>query len=500
MINPTDDSLAKIKEAQRHPIADELLAKAFTQSSSATTGLTYYDLQPGALALYPVVTPLRNKIARVGAGRGIQANWKAVTGINVNALAVGVSEGNRGGVVATSTADYMAAYRGLGLEDYVTFEADYAADGFTDLKALAAQGLLRALMIGEEKVILGGATSVALGTTPTPTLAAQTTGGALAPATTFSVICAALSLDGYLTGSVAAGVRGQVSRTNADGSVDTYGGGTAKLSANQTVTTASDGASTNAIAAQVTPVVGAVAYAWFWGATGSETLGAITTINSVVIAAAAAGSQTAASLGTLDNSTNALVFDGLLAQIAKSGSNAYIAQQATGTAGTGTPLTADGAGGIVEIDAALQSFWNNYRLSPTTIWVSSQEQQNITKKVLSGTMTGAQRFVINVEQGNVQGGELVTSYLNKFAMDGAKSIAVKPHPNMPPGTLMFDTDVLPYPLSGVANVLQIRTRRDYYQIAWPIKARRYEYGVYFDGVLQNYFPPSFGVITNIGNG
>src|SRR5262249_29518495 len=136
MINPTADSLAKIREAQQRPITDEVLGKAFTQSGSATTGLTYYDLQDGALALYPVVTPLRNKIPRVGAGRGIQANWKAITGININALAVGVSEGNRGGVTTSSTADYMAAYRGLGLEDYVTFEADYAADGFTDLKAL----------------------------------------------------------------------------------------------------------------------------------------------------------------------------------------------------------------------------------------------------------------------------------------------------------------------------------------------------------------------------
>jgi hypothetical protein len=44
------------------------------------------------------------------------------------------------------------------------------------------------------------------------------------------------------------------------------------------------------------------------------------------------------------------------------------------------------------------------------------------------------------------------------------------------------------------------TRRDYYQIEWPVKARRYEYGVYFDGVLQNYFPPAFGILTNIGNG
>lgn len=500
MSNITADSLAKIREAQQRPITDEVLGKAFTQSGTATTGLTYYDLQDGALALYPVITPLRNKIPRVGAGRGIQANWKAVTGININALAVGVSEGNRGGVVATSTADYMAAYRGLGLEDYVTFEADYAADGFTDLKALAAQGLLRALMIGEEKVVLGGNTSVALGTTPQPTLADVATGGALSPNTTYSVICAALTLDGYLTASVSGGVRGAVSRTNADGSSDSYGGGTAKLSTGRTVTTANDGNSTHAVGATVAAVKGAVAYAWFWGSAGSEVIGAITTINSVLIAAAAAGTQTAASLGTSDNSTNALVYDGLLTQIAKSGSNAYFAAQPTGTAGAGTPLTADGVGGVVEIDAALQSFWDNYRLSPTTIWVSSQEQKNITKKVLAGSSNGALRYVIASDPGQMAGGDLVTTYLNKFAMDGAQALAVKPHPNLPPGTLMFETEILPYPLSGVANVLQVRTRRDYYQIAWPIKARRYEYGVYCDGVLQNYFPPAFGVITNIGNG
>src|SRR6185437_2624316 len=99
---------------------------------------------------------------------------------------------------------------------------------------------------------------------------------------------------------------------------------------------------------------GALGYAWFWSASGSEVLGAITTINSIVITATATGTQTAASLGSSDNSTNGLVFDGLLAQIAKSGSNAYSAVQANGTAGAGTPLTSDGIGGIVEIDNALQ--------------------------------------------------------------------------------------------------------------------------------------------------
>ena len=500
MTNPSNETLRLIKESQSAPISDGALSKSFTQSGSATSGLTYYDLQPGALTLFPVVTPLRNRVPRVGSGRGVQANWKAITGINITSVNVGVSEGNRGGVIATATQDYMAAFKGLGLEDYVTFEADYAAEGFADLKGLAVQGLLRALMIGEEKVILGGNASYSLGTTPTPTVADVGTGGSLAANSQVSVKVAALTLEGYLGSSVVGGVRGQITRNNADGSADTFGGGCAKLSIAAAVTTANDGNATHKVTASVAPVNGAVAYAWFWGASGSEVLGAVTTINSQVITAAATGTQTAASLGASDNSTNSLVFDGLMTQIVKPGSNAYVYAMPTGTAGQGTPLTADGVGGIVEIDLALKAFWDNFRLSPTTIWVNSQEQVNITHKVLAGSQTAAQRFVINVEQGKIQGGDLVTSYLNKFNMDGAKSVAVRPHPNLPPGTILFDTEELPYPLSGVANVLQMRTRRDYYQIEWPAKSRRYEYGVYFDGVLQNYFPPAFGIITNIANG
>ncbi|MGH6851727.1 MAG: hypothetical protein ACREDJ_00710, partial [Methylocella sp.] len=74
------------------------------------------------------------------------------------------------------------------------------------------------------------------------------------------------------------------------------------------------------------------------------------------------------------------------------------------------------------------------------------------------------------------------------------------HPNMPAGTILMTTKMLPYPLAGVGNVVQIRTRQDYYQIEWPLVTRKYEYGVYADEVLQNYFPPSLALITNIGNG
>jgi hypothetical protein len=497
-------SLESIKAAQQRPFTDPRLASleksTYSQSASATSGLTFYDLEPGAKLLYPVLTPLRNAIPRVSGKGGIQANWRAITAINTSAQRFGVSAANRGGVLAVATQDYSAAYKGIGIETSVDFEAQYAGQGFDDIRGIAAKTGLEALMLGEEAIILGGNASVGLGTTPTPVLSDQATGGALTANTTYSVICAALTLDGVMYATVAGGVQGEITRTNADGTSDTFGGGAAAPSTSATISTANDGNATHAIKASVATVSGALGYAWFWGAVGAEALGAITTINSVLITAAATGTQHASTLGASDNSTNALVFDGLIAQSVKAGSGSYVYTMPTGTAGTGTPLTADGSGGIVEIDLVLKFMWDNYRLSPDTMWVSSQEALNISKKILQGSNNAAQRFVFESSQNAIGGGIMVRTYLNRFSMQGGTVVDIKIHPNMPAGTLLMTTNILPYPLSGVGNVMQIRTRQDYYQIEWPLRSRRYEYGIYADEVLQHYFPPSLALISNIGNG
>jgi hypothetical protein len=497
----TQETLALVKAA--HGTPDGELAKAWTQSGSATSGITAYDLEPAAKQLYPVITPLRNSMPRVSGKGGIQANWRAITGVNTSGVRGGVSGGNRGGVITSTTADYTASYKGIGLEDYVTFEADYAAEGFDDLRAKAVEGLLRSTMIMEERLILGGNSSYALGNTATPTLTSANTGGGLTGNVGYGVGVVALTLDAYLNGSLAGGVPQTIARTNADSSTDTVNCGTANPSAQANIINANTGATTT-ISATVTALAGAVAYAWYWGAnSGNLTLGAITTINSVLITAAATGnaSQPGGNFQALvaaDKSRDSLVFDGLLTMASQSSLNSYQKVMATGTAGTGTPLTADGIGGVVEIDTALKSFWDNYRLSPDTIWVNSQEMQAIAKATANGTTTAAQRIVISAEPGSVIGGGfIVRSYLNKYAMDGNTELKVRLHPNMPPGTMLFTTSQLPYPLSNVSNVMQMRMRRDYYQIEWPQRSRKYEYGVYADGVLQHYFPPSLGVITNV---
>jgi len=491
----TAEAIAAFRKAVAEPLPAEQLNKTITQA----TGLTAYDLQAPAKNLFPVLTPLRNRIPRVRGNGDEATRWKAVTAINTNNLRGFVPEGKRNGVVATTVLPRSAAYKSIGLEDAVTFEADRAGRGFEDVRVTTTQRLLWATMIDEELGILGANSSLELGTPDAPTVAVVDGGGSIADGT-YSVIVVALTLYGYMASSLANGVVGEVSVTNLAGSTFTYGGGSSNKS-DATSTGAIEAGGDAIIRASVAPVTGAVAYAWYAGEAGSEKLQAITTLNSVELKALTTTHQAASAI-TADNSVHEYAFDGILTQALASGSNAYVKVMATGTAGTGTPLTSDTAGGIVEIDEMLESMWSNYKLSPTTLYVNAQEAKNITKKVLASSGAQYSISVTNPGDGlrNLTAGAIVANYLNKFAMGGAQLIPIQIHPFMPAGLMVGATEQLPYPITNVPNVMEMRQRQDYYQIEWPQRERQYETGVYADEVLAHYFPPSIGIISNIGNG
>lgn len=483
----TRDVLAAMQTVNKIDVPD--IAKAYTQA----TGLVAYDLQPVALALYPYfagLTPLRNRIPRVGGGKGTAANWKAITGINTGQMSMGVTEGQRSGVIATSTADRNAAYRGIGLEDSVTFEADYADNTFDDVKARAVEGLLRSMFLGEERLLLGGNTSLALGTTGTPTLSASGSSATLGAAT-YSVICVALTLDGFKRASLANGVVQTYTRNNADGTSDTINGGAAQKSAaaTQAVTLG------QALFASVTPKVGAVGYAWYVGTAGNERLERITTLNSVAFSAPLAGTgQLASALTANDRSTDSLVFDGLLSQICTSGSGSYIANLATGTPGTGTALTFT-SGKCDEIETALLSFWDSYKLGPQSMYMSARTHNALRDGIIANGGTPIMRLQASTRDGmgSMVAGSRLSGYLNPITN---QEIEIVIHPDMVDGQIMFYSDTAPYQI-GVPQIIRVRTRQDYYQLEWPLRTRKYEYGVYADQMLQNYFPPAFGLIGNI---
>lgn len=491
----TKESIDALKLALATPSED--IAKAFTQPGSATTGLQGYDLEAPAKTLFPVQTPLRGMIARDTAGFGSQANWKVVTGINLTNVDIGVSEGSRGAVTVTGVVDSLAAYKGFGIEDSVTYEAEMAAKGFDDIRARAVTNTLRSLMIGEELEIVGGNNSLALGVTPTPALVASA-GGALA-ATALSVICVALGFKaatnllgrnngatGQSLNLATAVVPQLITKTNADGTTDTFGSGSGQKSVAAAVTPTLN----QQVTATVVAVPGAYAYAWFWGAAGAETLGAVTTVSAVAIKTTPTGTQLASGLTATDNSRSTLSYDGLLTQIQKPGSGAYV----KALDGVST-LTSDGAGGIVEFTNAFNSFWEMFRISPDIAFVNAEQQGDINKLVVGNN--GAPLIRMDTPAGAAQGvvgGRKVTHILNPIT---GNLIEIRVHPNMPKGTVMFYSTAIDYSLSGVSDLVRIKCRRDYYSIDFPQTRRRYEFGVFMDSVLQMYFPPAFGVITNI---
>jgi hypothetical protein len=362
------------------------------------------------------------------------------------------------------------------------------------------------LAVSEEEIILWGNPDFQVGgnaacPTPTATLAGN---GNLTANTVYFGRCVPLTPEGYKYATVAGNVIQTVTRTNTDGTNDTYNVGVGIISAaNNANTGASNNAITFAIPAAniaASTLKGAAAYAWFCGNNANTAkLTAITTIPKYTYTGAETqGNQVVTDINANDASNDALHFGGLWNQIVTANSNAYF-KDLGGNNLTGTNGTPD----VVEIETALKSFWDNYRLSPDYLLLNAQEVKNINKLVMSGNGLPVFRFNLDGKgEGGIgySAGGVVGQYVNKYTMSGGALMKLMLHPNMPPGSMMFYSSTIPYPLSNVSNLLQMKLRRDYYQIEWPLRTRAYEYSVEMSGLLQNYFPPAFGLISGINDG
>jgi hypothetical protein len=509
MLNPTKETLDLTKAALRSGMTkEEALAKGVTVS----TGLVYYDLQAPAKNLTPIITPLRNSIPRVGRpqGYGDSEKWKqisAITGSGYDAMGW-VPEGQRAGTMSYSATLKSSTYMTLGEEDYATYEAISAGEGFEDVESTDSLRTMQKMMLKEESALLGGnGGGVQLGTPTAPTLSSSGTGATL-PTATYSVIGVALTYEGYRNASLTGGVATTKTITGADGSTFTLNGGSSNKSTNTT-----QAITLGAILSATIPAIqGAVAYAWYVGTVGNESLQAITGINSATFSVPLATGRQLATVVTADSSSNpGLAFDGLLTQAFNTNNLAYVNIMATGVAGTGTPLTASGRGSVYEIDNMLRSMWDNYRISPSVLYVNSQELINITNKVLGTGTSSLLRYDAPASGGMATpvASGVIEWYFNPFgganADDGSTGgvkMPIRVHPNVPPGTIIAYAKELPawYQNNEVPNVSEVITRKDYYRIDWPPRSRKREYGVYAEETLAVYATFGLGIITNIANG
>ena len=502
------------------------LMKADTVSTA--TGLNWYDLRPVVQMLYPYkeLIPIISRLPRVTGDGGTGFHWKRIVGVNIGNLALGVGEGQRGARIALSEQEQQASYKTLGLESSVTFQAGWANGQLRpNNRAIATQATLRSVMIGEEQTLILGNASQALAATPTPSLTMESSTGKGLWGTTVTayVMCVALAGFGWLnytaynSSTTLGGIPGQVIKTNADGSVDIYGGGSAKPSAEASIGSV---LTANTVTATVAVVPGAVAYAWFVGTTsGGEKLAGITASNRATFIQTGQLGQpiTALQVGGAyqDNSVNQYLPDGILpiiynsifgaapgtpmatntvlpagVTIQSSGALSYVAANGnTGLSISGTNIS--------EFDVILQAAYDQYKIGYDRIYMSSVDIANSMGAFFGSGDTAAQfRILFDAEAstGRITAGRRVTSYLNKYF---GNTLDIEIHPYLPPGTILFWSDRVPYELSGVANILEAHVRQDYYEVQWPWATMRHEFGVYVDEVFSCYFPPAFAVITNL---
>ncbi len=484
-------------------------------------GFNFYDLRGPVSFLYPVNTPIRNGIQRIGRvndGVGTAAHWMATR--NPGIPYAGASEGNR---VAFGTPDnnqYMAAYKELGGERDLTFTAEFAGEGFTDNLADEHIRALHSIFLQEEGMILNGNSGTSgigfkLGTPAAPTIALNTvSSGGFAGTTNVSACVVYLTAMGnpantqYGYGvfpTVASGLTPSYQRTNADGSVDTINGGISAVSTMSAVVSCD---STHQTATLTVPAgtKGVYGYAWYVNVTDASAptlansfLAAITQFPTYKVTAAATGTQNAAAVGlSTDHSYQPLDFDGLLTYTAGT-SGAYYSDISVSNA---NGFTSQKNGRVTEIETALQSIFTSYQAPVDCIWGSADAVENLDAAIrASGTNASGMQFITTRDgQNNLLGGFVVSAYQSRFAVAnpmGANAIPIRIHPMIPPGTLYFEVKTNPYPASRAPWVYGLLEQRGYYSYEWPVTTRQWTFGTYVHEVLAHYMPWITGIITGI---
>ena len=489
---------------------------------SASTGLTFYDLEARAKYQYPVLAPIRKTMPRIGTtnplgGQGLAVHWNAVTSPNAGNVPAEAAEGQSGALLTPTVVPRVATYKLLALDSNVTWFAEWAGYGYEDVRSSAQRMALDAMILQEEPRILWGNSGTAgvglqFGQANTPTVVGVTsiTGGSLNSATgsgNYYVAVAALSYQGLqltnaptaYNGGGGSAVVPQYVKVNGDGTTLTMNGGVSQISALSAAANIASGA-TGSFTMKTVAIPGAASYIWYLGnanSAGSVFFSQITATNVATFKVLPTTGQAANYTGSgTDYSYNPLAFDGLITQAVAG--NGYFNSL------DGAVLTSDNAGGCNEINTVFKYMWDNFKISPTHIWAGSGSINSITKVILSSGTSSSLEWRVGVSNtpgdvGNLTGAAYIGSVNNRFALGARKPVPIDIHPNIPDGHIFFDLEINPYPSANIPYARAIRTLRDYFQVIWPATPPNWRNSIFAAEVLQLYTPYGMALLSNIGN-
>ena len=472
------------------------LMKDINLTSPVGTGLVAFDLEAPAKFLAPRPTPIRNRLPRIK-GFGTSHRFKVVSGItgsgtggvgNIHPGIQDTSQNNfapsgasnslyyaRGPKIAYAGYDVVLPFSQFSMSDEVTWSAQYAGQGYQDIRQLSRTSLLYSSMLMEERMLLMGR-----GT-------ASGFSGALAAPTNVSVVDNTVGT-------------GQVALTGYTTNVYVYvtsDAGAFGESVVSSVATLAPTAGHNAVI-RLTDVPQALGYKVYVGTGASQPA------NSGFFFYGRFPNQAANSGGaggtgivlqgaiptagnnppTADTSAYAAGYDGILAWTmgTQSGYNVKI----NSTFNTTSPGS--------EFQAAFASLYGSVKADPDRILFNGADRKQQSETLKAGT---GNNYFMQVSQDQISGvtlGSVAVAIMNETT---GKRVEMEVSPWMPQGVCPIVSDTLPIPDSQVSNVWAVCNVQDFMGIDWPVTQFAYESSSYWFGTLLNYAPGWNGCVSGV---
>lgn len=450
------------------------LGTPIPQTPVQYTGITPYNYEPAVLMIVPKELKIRNSTVRVkGIGQGLE--YRRVTGVSnstaANALSPFFSSVsntvtvngvtlNRPPLISYSGDTTFKPYVELGFTDTVAVQQQFAAQGFTDARALSHLSLIWAHVLGEERAMLNGRSTVLS--------VASLSGTAANDATvTNTGLPGAAVTAAYLTVSSSAGESKAITLT-----------GTPTTVANQGVKiTSLTGVPSGTLAVNI-----------YLNYSGTYYKGTSVFTTATVASPATFSTVSALPSTSADNgSGNTLGYDGVISEFGNPSYGGY--QLALNAA-----LSTSNPG--VEFETALTSLYISQGADADVIWTTGSITQTLFDNIKTqGTATGYRLNVVSGDNGVSIGGA-VTGITNPST---SKMVSISNHRYMPAGVAVIHSTQVPWPDSNVTATIKSSNVVDTMVIDWPQIGMSYDQSTYTYGTVVFEAPILSGVITNINN-
>jgi len=467
-------------ESVRNQLAQSDIGKDLSLTSPISSGLVAFDLDAPSKKLYPIQTPIRNRIPRVK-GFGTSHRFKVIGGISGSQT--GVNDVYPGIIDSTATSfgnvsylrppkisyagyDVVVPYSQFGLSDQVSWSAQFSGQGFEDIRQLSQSSVLYASMLEEEKVITVGRGTgsgfqgaLAAPTGVTATARAAATGEAAITGGGTNIYAFATSDAGPFGQSVLSSV---VTVATGTGVVDI------------TVPTMPVGALGIRVYVGTGTTQPANSAFWYAGRVSG---------NVFTIQGALPTSGVAASTVTADTSAYAAGYDGILATCLGTTSG-YVSR-------VNAPLTTTNPGS--EFFKAFDVMYQANGADPDEVMMNGSDRRQLSD-LLKTSSANYRVAVTSTEAHGAMIGTMVIGLQNEVT---TKMVDLSTSRYIPQGVAPIISWTLPLPNSEVSNVWEMRLVQDYMGIQWPILQTTYDYSSYWYGALICQAPSYNGAITGI---